>query len=283
MKNLVKIIAASVLLLAGCEEVNDPNEQSPNAGKMNVSVKSAASDSGFMNGDKVGLFVVYDDEVMYNNIDLQYDYSSVTWRPSENLYWKDSSTPADLYCYYPYHEDFATLHGGVVWNIDNQSSLDHYRNSDVLLGCVQGASPSNNLIGIRVNHVMSHLVVKLEAGNGFSAEEVSNATVEIRNVDTEAWINVGEQVVTSTGNVGSISPYFNNGQYCAHIVPCTVDNTELVHITIGDNEYSLNQTIEFESGKEYICTIKLSKADQGVNIGITDWITQSKDYGGVIW
>ena len=70
MKILVKIIAASVLLLAGCEEVNDPNEQSPDAGKMNVSVKSAASDSGFMNGDKVGLFVVYDDEVMYNNIDL---------------------------------------------------------------------------------------------------------------------------------------------------------------------------------------------------------------------
>ena len=36
-------------------------------------------------------------KVMYNNIDLQYDYSSVTWRPSENLYWKDSTQHRDTY------------------------------------------------------------------------------------------------------------------------------------------------------------------------------------------
>lgn len=281
MDNIVKIVAVSVLLLAGCGD-DVYTEQQPDANKMHVAI-TRSSESGFSNGDRVGLFVAYSGEVHYNNVDLRYDYSRVTWCSSVNIYWKDAATPADLYCYYPYNKGLGSLYNSLKWSVANQSSIDSYRSSDVLLGCAKGVSPTNETVGVQVTHAMSHLVVKLKAGNGLNQEDIAGAGVEICNVNTEASINVGEQKVSATEEVGVIKPLFSDGHYCAHVVPCRVDNKELVRITIGDNEYSLNQTIVFEPGKEYICTITLSMSDQGVNIGITDWITQTKDYGGVVW
>ena len=70
-----------------------------------------ATDYGFEAGDRIGLFVVNHNadgtpgtlQPVGNHVDnMRFTYSG-TWTPDEQIYWKDETTHADFYLYYPLH------------------------------------------------------------------------------------------------------------------------------------------------------------------------------------
>ena len=76
---------------------------------LNCGIASRATETNFESGDKVGLFVVnYNGssagtlQNTGNHADnVKFTYSSA-WTPERDIYWKDGTTKADFYCYYPY-------------------------------------------------------------------------------------------------------------------------------------------------------------------------------------
>ena len=250
---------------------------------------SGAADSDFLRNDKVGLYVVnYKGSQPGsflsegNHVDnMGFTYLSV-WSPYQPIYWADNETKADFYCYYPYSADIENVENHLFGTAVDQSTLESYRASDFLLGKVEGATPSADPVTIKLDHKMSRLVVSLVAGNGYSAADMESAEVTICSIKTGAKINLATGQVEASGSVEEVIPYAENGGFCAYLVPQTVTDADFVKIVLGDRTYVLNQSLTLESGKQHKCTITVTKTDQGINIGVSDWIVDSVDYGGTV-
>ncbi|MDE5996930.1 MAG: fimbrillin family protein, partial [Muribaculaceae bacterium] len=71
-----------------------------------------ASDAGFEDGDKMGLYVLdylegspqdfNDPDVNASNVRFDFHASDNSWTGVTDVYWKNGSTPADIIGYYPY-------------------------------------------------------------------------------------------------------------------------------------------------------------------------------------
>ena len=129
---------------------------------------------------------------------------------------------------------------------------------------------------------MSNVIIKLVAGNGYTAEDMASASVAICGLKINSTINLATGTITATGEVKEITPKTENGQYSALIVPQNVSNTDLIKVTIGDKVYILNQSVEFLSGKQHTCTLTVERTNQGINIGIGEWESADGDFGGIV-
>ena len=82
------------------------------SGSINQEYATRANDSGFCNGDVVGIYVVdYDGETpgtlqnegnRADNLRFTFDEATYKWNPAYEIYWKDKNTHIDLYGYYPW-------------------------------------------------------------------------------------------------------------------------------------------------------------------------------------
>ena len=296
MKKLFLFAVMMLPLFAACNKPDPEPTPEPEpipVQKQNLSIgltrASDAADSDFLKNDKVGLYVVnYEDSQpgLFLSEGNYVDNMCFTylggWSPDQQIYWADNETKADFYCYYPYSADIENVTKHVFDVAVDQSTLEAYRSSDFLLGKVEGVAPSSDPVAITLDHKMSRLVVSLVPGNGYSATDLDDAEVTICSVKTGANINLATGKVETSGSVEEVIPYAENSEFCAYLVPQTVTDAEFVKIVLGDRTYVLNQSLTMEPGKQYKCTITVAKTDQGINIGVSDWVIDSVDYGGIV-
>ena len=99
-------------------------------------------------------------------------------------------------------------------------------------------------------------------------------------VKTAATINLATGAATATGNATEVTPYLENGQYRALIVPQTTAEGALVVVTVDGVDYTLTRAMTFKANKQHKFTVTLNKVSNGVNVGIGGWETDEEDYGG---
>ena len=288
MKKIFALVAtASLLFSCSQEDITSNFEKLP----INLSVgqQTRANDSTFENEDEVGIYVVnYDGATAGtlaasgNQVDNErFTYNNGAWTPDETIYWKDQSTAADFYAYYPYSESVnISAHPFSV--MADQSTEDNFWASDFLWGKTTGVAPTKDAVGITVKHAMSNVIVKLVAGNGYTAEDIASASVAICGLKTNSTINLATGAITPTGDAQEITPMVESDYRRALVVPQSISNADLIKVTIGDKVYTLNQSIEFKSGKQHTCTLTVERTNQGINIGIDGWETESDDFGGTV-
>ena len=119
-------------------------------------------------------------------------------------------------------------------------------------------------------------------GFSFTEESLAAATksVKICGVKTNATINLATGVANANGNATEVTPYFENGQYRALIVPQTTEEGALVVVTVDGVDYTLSRSMTFKANKQHKFTVTLNKVNNGVNVGIGGWETDEEDYGG---
>lgn len=293
MRNHLAISAICFMMATSCSNTSTeiilpiPNEKE----ELSINVTRAEqSDNGyFEEGDQVGIYVVNHTSAGAGSLissgnyvdNMCFTYSN-GWLPVSPIYWADSKTKADFYCYSPYTSNIENVKEYIFSINADQSKFDAYKASDFLWGKSVNKTSSSNPVNIQVSHLMSRLVVKLVAGNGYSDNDLSDAEVIICSMQNEAVINLSNGATTPSGFVEEVVPYVDNDDYCALLVPQTISNSDFVKVTIGGLPYVLKQSLTLESGKQHQCTITLSKTNQGINIGITDWEVDPIDYGGVL-
>ena len=296
MKNfyITFIAVLSAFTLSSCGGASDspePAPTTPGEKKMEIRISPSmtrATDFGFENGDRVGLYVVnYSGSTpgslttTGNHIDnMRFTYNG-TWTPDSPATWTDSKTHADFYLYYPY-SDVLSVEAYPFSVKTDQSTEEAYKASDLMTGKTLNVTPSEESIAIPVSHVMSRIQIYLEAGNGFTAESLakSDISVRINGVKCSSTVNIATGEVTPAGEATTLTPLSTDNYYKALIVPQTVGQGSLITVTVDGRDYNLHKGFTFESAKSHKFTITLSKTSAEVNVTINPWIEDDNDNGG---
>lgn len=302
MKRLAfPIMAATAIMLSACSkeadtplnpsEPNDPTKPTTEKIEIKISpsvVESRATDYGFENGDRIGLFVVdYSGSnpgtltASGNHVDNMRFTFNGSWTPDSPIYWADKTTHADFYLYYPYAN--VTSVSAYPFSVrTDQSTAEAYKASDFMTGKATDITPTASAVTIPASHVMSRIVINLQAGNGFTAESLAsaNASVKINGVKCSSTIDIATGAVTPTGSATSVTPLFENNAYKALIVPQTVSEGNLITVNIDGQEFIFKKAFTFEGAKSHKFTVTLNKTTNGVNVSINPWNEDGMDNGG---
>lgn len=301
MKNPSKLTSAILLVLAltscGGEKGDTPSPPTPptpdDPDRMEIRISATpkstkATDYGFEANDRVGIYVVnYSDktpgilQVSGNHVDNMCFTYSGTWTPQTPVYWKDDVTHADFYLYHPYTTVNSVEAMPFVVNAD-QSTPEAFKASDLLLGKTLDVSPTSEAVVINASHVMSQIIIKLEAGNGFTTESIASSDVKvtINGIKNHSTVNIASQEVTPTGDAISLKPLYSEGTYKAIVVPQSVSEGNLITVNIDGKDFKFSKAFEFITGKLHTFTVTLSKTSEGINVNINPWSDGGEDNGG---
>ena len=271
-----------------------PSPSEKMAIQISTKMSSRATDDAFEEGDQIGLFVVNHNvdgsaTTLKNNgnyIDnTLLTYRNDTWSSATPLYWKDESTHADFYVYYPYTTTISNVEALPYQVKTDQSNLTDYKTGDLLIGKATDVKPTPNAVNINAKHMISQMAITLRAGNGFTESSLASAYVHVKinRLKTNATVHLTTSEMTATGDVADITPLKDGSQYKALIVPQTVADGNLITVNVNGRDFNLTKASNFhafEAGKRYNFTVTLSKTSNGVNVGITKWEEDGIDYGG---
>ena len=307
MKTLVLLLGliSACLLWTGCSKSENGPDKPGGGGTeivqkiplaISTTITKVLNDS-FEEGDAIGLYVVnalsngssgWNSGSLINTgnhlSNVKFSYGSGVWKSQQEYYWKDDSTPADFYCYYPHTGSVADVSAVPFAIKADQSSEENYRSCEILWGKSALQFPSKNKVNITVTHRMSQIQITILPGKGFTAETLRESlkSVKINNLECNALLNLKDGALTANGNSADITPYYDGTLYRALIVPQSVENKTLITLIVDGMTRSLTQSIEFTSGTIKKCTITVDKLSEGINIGISGWDTDNEDYGGTL-
>lgn len=294
MKKLL-LLASAVVLFASCSKNSsngdEPAPVTPTRIPINISmaVWTRATDSAYESGDKVGIYVVnYESgapgalKPAGNYVDNMRFSFTTKWTPDSEIFWKDQTTKADFYCYYPYGEPADVAAYPFATKAD-QSQLSGYKASEFLWGKATGMSPTADAVPITTFRSMSNMLIYVAPGKGFTAESLAAAakSVKVCNVKTEATIDLRTGVATAAGAAGEVTPRNEGDCYRALIVPQTVAaGSNLITVTVDGVDYTLAKGFTFKANTQHKFTVTVNKSSGGVDIGIGDWEIDDTDHGG---
>ena len=253
-------------------------------------LQSRATDYGFEQNDRIGLYVVtYDGATAGalknsgNHVDnMGFTYSG-SWTADTPIYWKDETSHADFYLYYPYSSQISSV-SALAFDVKaDQSNEAAYKASDLMIGRAKNVAPTSAAISIPVSHVMSRITVKVDAGNGFTAESLaaSQIGVKINGLKCKSTVDLSTSSVTPAGDAVSMTPLSGKDSYTALVVPQTVAEGNLITVNVDGHDYNLKKEFTFESGKNHTFTVVISKTSNGINVDINPWQNDGTDNGGV--
>ena len=254
--------------------------------------------SAFKNDDAIGLYVVNrNDDGSHNDLkpsgnyvdNMRYTYSNNIWTPDETVYWKDDKTCADFYLYYPYQAAHVNENPMVFKVEADQSNVNSYKNSDVIIGSTLNVAPSQTTVYIASKHVMSQVIIDLKPGEGFTDASLAASDVKVTlnipavsaNIDlatgkVEPIMNYDGESLTMT----PMTPYKDGNVYRVIVVPQEVAQTNLIKVNVGGSDFVFSKAFDFVSGKSYTFNVTLAKKSSGLNATITGWDSDGVDYGG---
>lgn len=253
-----------------------------------ISSTTRATDTGYDSGDKIGLYVVnYNGDTAGtlqqngNHVDnMRFAYDG-KWTPDKPIYWKDETTPADFYCYFPYGSS-GNIEAYPFSVKEDQSTLANYKASEFLYGKASKISPTENAVNILTKHLFSCALIKVAAGNGFTTESLAKANVSVRlnGIKNEAIINLKDGSVSESGTPKTIQTLKEEGNYKALVVPQSVSADNLITVTVDGRDYNLKKEFTFVSAKRHTFTVTVSRTSNGINVGISNWEDDGTDNGG---
>ena len=287
MKKLFILMLAASMAAMSCDKDQSPVEQTEDRLpiQLSLSLQTKVTDATFESGDKIGVYVTYNGALdPYNNyVDNEgYTLEGSRWVPDKQIYWADKTTTADFYCYYPYGTPVdATAYNFTVKS--DQSARANYVASDFLWGRTLGAAPGTSSVAIRTSHIMSNILVYLQPGDGFTAQEFAAAdkVVRIGNVRNNSVVNLASGGVTATGDVSVITPYWTGECYRAIVVPQSVAaDSSLIILTIDGVNYTLAREFTFEPRTQHKLIVTVNKSTSGLSVSIESWLVDETEHTG---
>lgn len=295
--HLICAVLFSLPVITGCssEQTNMPEPaQIPISLKCGITTLSTrATDTGFENGDRIGLYVVnYNGDnagilsANGNHVDnMQFTYDG-TWTPATPIYWKDETTPADFYGYYPYTNTPTDVEAVPIEIISDQSNEANYKACDFFWGKTLKVTPTEQAVGLTLNHLLSCAVVKVTAGNGFTTETLEQADIQVKlnKAICKGTINLKNGNITTDSQEGQSISFLRgeHNEFKALIIPQIVPSSEnFLTITIDGRDFNMSKEFTFVSGRRHTFTITVKKTNTGINVDIGSWVDDEEDNGGV--
>lgn len=302
-KTYIRILLTALLPLGACSDdlktgAGEGDTSLPIILKAAYPTATRASDAGFEDGDRMGLYVLdhtagtaqaIDGAPHASNVRFEFDETTNTCRGVTDIYWTDKQTPADFVAYYPFTDDIADpreLPLAVERRQDTEGEDGNpggYEASDFLYVRLPKVMPTGETVNLTFGHALAGIRVSLVAGDGFGADEWSGMekSVGIMNTVAAGSIDLADGTVTpGSGTPTTIIPLQHDGDYRAVVIPQSVAaGKSLVALTVGGIGYELvkSEDMIYQAGKMHSFTITVSKKGEGglsfalTTEGITDW------------
>lgn len=270
-----------------------------------------ADDSGFANGDRIGLYAVCrddqsnpgsitDENKLADNVGFTFDESGYSWIGDRNLYYPDNNTQVDFFSYYPYASKLDKPDSFSFSVQKNQSgdatsgSLSPYEKSDFLWGAAKSITAQDDKVNITFSHVLSSVKVTLTKGDGFENDEwiALDKSVMVMNTGLDCQINL-ETGVTTLPDLPTVQPIVMSvcdDSYRAIVIPQTImADKPLLSINVGGESYSFvkSEQLTYVASKMHNFTITVSKkSDNGdfefevTSESVTPWESDPISHNG---
>ena len=317
MRKIYSTLLCASLVLVGCTQdfdtpVYDPQTPTTPTGDLRIDIENninqvgttRATDSGFCDGDAVGIYAVnYKDGApgtlqlegnQADNVRYMFDAEEYKWIPEYDVYFLDDDTAVDLIGYYPYaNPSSVTEYPFEVQRKQNTEAgnglMGGYEASDFLWSKATNVAPTEKRIKMTFYHRMAGVYVTLVEGSGWADGEWAQLQkdVLVKNTIRKSTIDLATGTVTPTGEkpADDIIPYVDGYNYRAVVVPQSVGSGEsLFSITVDGVPYNykykvdgVHTTFDYVSGKMHKFTIEVSKKEQTgiefkeLSVSITAW------------
>ena len=213
-------------------------------------------------------------------------FSAEGWKAEEPIYWYDESSLTDIYAYAPFQNEVADSRKISVGVPLDQSNKENLAAADLLWGRNLALNPTSSQIALTLDHLFSRVTIKIKPEADFAEGELkaSDLRVFINNIKCEGKLDLQTGEVTLAGDAQTVCTH-NNGDlsFTAIVMPQTLGFVNLVRMEWGDVVYILQRSISLEAKRSYELTISINKKEAtGLNIGISGWDIDDKDYGGTV-
>ena len=295
--------AAAAMLVCSCNKPEpDSGTQNPKPEpepeqtqipiRLSTDISTKVYDNGYESGDMIGVYVVNHINGTSGSLansgnhlnNTKFSFEGMEWQPETEVYWADQTTPADFYCYYPYTASVSDVNALNFTVQENQSELSAYKASELLWGKTTDAKPSADPVKITTRHALSNVIIYVVPGKGYTEETLAaeEITVSITGVKISAALNLSTGSVRAEGNPKNITPLREKSYWRALVVPQDIIGSDIIKVTVGNDTYTLTQTVTFEPNKQHKCTLKINRIGEGVNITIGGWENADTDFGGTL-
>ena len=280
-------IAGLLMLSASCQQIElieppqvDERHELNIQGVIDQEYVTRANDEGFVDGDRMGVFVVdYEgglpgklqtEENRANNMCYTYNEENGTWRGAGTIYWRDKNTPVDVYGYYPFENVVSSIENYEFEVKINQNKkaeggdMSTYEASDFLWAKTSGAEYGRP-VTLTYGHLMAGVQVVLQKGEGFTDTEWSKLPkiVSVDNTIRKAVVNLEKGTVTADGAYDQNVILSDEGaSYRGVVVPQTVETGKsIIGVTIDGVSYNLKKDVlmTYVSGKLHTFTVTVDK------------------------
>ena len=161
MKKVLFAALAAALTLVACNKHETVRSAQPGEVRFSTSIQTytvKATDTAFENNDKVGVFAGA--PINKNNVEATVTGTSLL--PTTPIKWVEGDNGVvKFYAYYPY--DAAAVKAYAFAVQANQSALESYKKSDLMLASASSA-PTDNAVALPFSHVLSKVVIGLKIG-----------------------------------------------------------------------------------------------------------------------
>ena len=244
----IKIFAiamAAVMSFAACQK-NEPTPSKPDS-KLTLKVSASvynftkATDTAFEENDEIGLYMFKGKETYAENHKYTYVGGALT-TAADIAWYEETEVVANITAYYPYNEN--AYNGMFEVNAD-QSTLELYKASDLLIASAQSA-PTKNTVVLPFKHALSKVEVSFdnqlneEIANVFFTDLLGYVTFDVENATAVA-----------TGDKGTIKAFKAGENTWQLIVAPQTASPKLAVTTTSGKQYTfvLEGEVTFSAGK----------------------------------
>ena len=269
------IVMAAVMSFAACQK-NEPTPSKPDS-KLTLKVSASvynftkATDTAFEENDEIGLYMFKGEETYAEN--HKYTYAAGALTTAEDIAWyEETEVVANITAYYPYSEN--AYNGEFTVNAD-QSSVELYKASDLLLASAQSA-PTKNTVVLPFKHALSKVVVTFD--NQLN-EEIAN--VYFTDLLGKVAVNVNDATVEATGSTGTIKALKTGENAWQLIVAPQTASPKLAVTTASGKQYTfvLEEAVTFSAGKVSTATnvvLSTETISTSFTPEIEDWVADNE-------
>lgn len=233
-----------------------------------------ASEYGFEDGDRIGLFITKSDETLetsgncVNNELLTKGDDG--WNAAKKIFLDYGNY--NVYAYYPYSAVNSIEDYEVSVSTD-QSRQEDYSASDIMYARSMNYSNLADAVRLNFSHVMSKLTIRLIKSEDFEGDLPTKADVYVHSTVTRATLDLTTGIATKKPKTGAKT--IKAHQVSAHtyeaiVVPQRLDTRlPLIEIEANGVSYLLESKFVFKKGMNHVVNVVIPSSPEQVKIEVS--------------
>lgn len=236
--------------------------------------QTRASEYGFEDGDRIGLFITKSDETLETSGNCVSNElltkGGEGWNTANEIFLDHGNY--NVYAYYPYSAVNSIEDYEVAVSTD-QSQQEAYTASDIMYARSMNYSNLTDAVRLNFSHVMSKLTIRLIKSEDYEGELPQHADVFVHSTVTRATLDLNTGIATKKPKTGAKSIRAHQASastYEAIVVPQRLETRlPLIEIEANGVSYLLESKFVFKKGVNHVVNVVIPSSPEQVKIEVS--------------